>query len=144
MTSDNSQSMQTSYSHIFECKQCGECCKGYGGTYVTDKNIKAISSLISTDPDKFVEKFCQLSGGKPLLTQGKDEWCIFFDKLCTIHPVKPRMCKAWPFLESVIKDFKNWEIMSASCPGINTALSESTVIKCIKSEIEKLNKAEQI
>ena len=52
---------------IFECTNCGDCCKGYGGTFVTEKDIEAISDYIKADVKCFVEEYCQISGGKPVL-----------------------------------------------------------------------------
>ena len=40
---------------LFKCTMCGDCCKGYGGTFVTGKDINAISEYINTDPDTFVD-----------------------------------------------------------------------------------------
>lgn len=104
---------------LFHCRRCGQCCKGYGGTYVTQDEIRAIAEFIGVDPVGFVSRYCTFSGGRPLLAQGDDGYCIFWDELCTIHPVKPRMCKAWPFIESLLTDDANWRIMAASCPGIH-------------------------
>ena len=78
-------------SDIFKCQQCGDCCLGFGGTFVTEKEIKTIAGYLNTDPGNFVENYCLISGGKPILAQGEDDYCIFWDGLCTIHPVKPRM-----------------------------------------------------
>ena len=103
---------------IFVCTMCGDCCKGFGGTYVSDKDILAISKFIGEDPLIFREKYCVLSGGRPLLTQRRDGYCIFFDKKCTIHPVKPKMCRAWPFIKSVQKNPENWAHMASVCAGM--------------------------
>jgi len=78
-----------------------------------------------------------MSGGKPVLAQGKDAYCIFWDELCTIHPVKPSMCKNWPFIKSVLVDINNWQIMAALCPGIRTDLPDSVVKECIRKELTK-------
>jgi len=123
---------------IFNCKKCGECCKGYGGTFVTDKDIKAIAAYINSDPADFVKNYCVLSGNKPVIAQGKNGYCIFWDKICTIHPVKPRMCRAWPFIESVLTDITNWKIMAASCPGICTDVSDEAVKASVKKELSNL------
>lgn len=127
---------------IFQCKQCGDCCTGYGGTYITPQDISAISEFIQTDSSKFVEKFCQISGGRPVLKIGVNNKCVFFDEKvqCTIHPVKPRMCRAWPFIEGILTAPGNWEVMSQACPGIRTGFSHDEVKRCVKEEIEKLNK----
>lgn len=122
---------------IFKCRRCGECCKGYGGTLVNEKEIEAIAGYLNIDHKSFVDNYCQMSGGKPVLAQGKDAYCIFWDELCTIHPVKPSMCKNWPFIKSVLIDINNWQIMAALCPGIRTDLPDSVVKECIRKELTK-------
>ena len=124
-------------SDIFKCRRCGECCKGYGGTLVNEKEIEAIAGYLNIDHKSFVDNYCQMSGGKPVLAQGKDAYCIFWDELCTIHPVKPSMCKNWPFIKSVLIDINNWQIMAALCPGIRTDLPDSVVKECIRKELTK-------
>ena len=124
-------------SDIFKCRQCGECCKGYGGTFVTEKEIKTIADYLNTDPESFVNDYCQMSGGKPVLAQGRNSYCVFWDGLCTIHPVKPRMCRNWPFIKSVLVDIKNWHIMSEFCPGIRTDFPDSVIEECVRNELIK-------
>jgi len=124
-------------SDIFECRQCGECCKGYGGTFVTEKEIKAIVDYLNIDPEHFVDKYCQVSGGKPVLAQGRNSYCVFWDGLCTIHPVKPHMCRNWPFIKSVLVDINNWHIMATLCPGIRTDLPDSIIKECVRKERKK-------
>ena len=124
-------------SDIFKCKKCGDCCKGYGGTFVTEKNIIAIAAYIKADPEQFVVDYCKMSGKKPVLAQGKNGYCIFWEGQCTIHPVKPRMCKAWPFIESVLTDVNNWHIMASSCPGIRIDVPDSLIKECVKKELSK-------
>jgi Fe-S-cluster containining protein len=120
-------------SDIFICKKCGDCCKGFGGTYVTADDIEKIAAYINTDPKEFVSGYCLKSGSKLVLAQGADGYCIFWDNLCTIHPVKPRMCRAWPFIESVLTDINNWRIMANSCRGIKTDVPDNLVQECIRS-----------
>ena len=124
-------------SDIFKCRQCGECCKGYGGTFVTEKEIKAIVDYLNIDPEHFVDKYCQVSGGKSVLAQDRNAYCVFWDGLCTIHPVKPRMCRNWPFIKSVLVDINNWHIMAALCPGIRTDFPDSAIKECIRKELTK-------
>ncbi len=125
---------------IFECRQCGDCCNGFGGTYVTKQDIINISNYINVDPEKFIDEYCDKSGSRVVLTLGKDGYCIFFDKTkqCTIHPVKPYMCKAWPFIQAVIKYPENWNIMANSCPGMKKGIPYKDLQKIVKREKEKL------
>jgi hypothetical protein len=122
---------------LFECRMCGDCCKGYGGTYLTAADIEAISRYIGTQPEKFLARCCHLSGTKPVLAQGTDGYCIFWDKICTIHPVKPRMCRKWPFIESILVDAKNWLIMADSCPGIHADVPADKLRKYVKQKLAK-------
>ena len=103
---------------LFSCKKCGACCKGYGGTYVTEQDIRRIRAYIETDLVTVGDDFYQYSGTKPILAQRADGYCIFWDQICTIHPVKPRMCKDWPFIPSLLVDPFNWYVMASMCPGI--------------------------
>ena len=123
---------------IFECRQCGDCCRGYGGTFVTPEDIAAIAAYIHTDPKQFVEKWCAFSGSRPVLAQKEDGYCVFWDRVCTIHPVKPRMCRAWPYIESVMIDPGNWEIMSSMCPGIKTGVAPETIQACVRRHLADL------
>ena len=99
---------------------------------MTRADIEAISRYVGTDSRKFVTEFCQQSGNRPLLAQRSDGYCIFWDKLCTIHPVKPLMCRQWPFLKSLLVDSKNWQVMANSCPGIRKNVAVRTLEKCVK------------
>lgn len=130
-------------SDIFDCKQCGDCCHGYGGTYVSDEDVKNISVFINVDPEIFVKEYCQISGGRYVLAIGNNGKCLFYndETQCTIHPVKPYMCKAWPFIEGVVRNPENWEVMSGSCPGIRADVPTKDVVRCVKSELEKMKKS---
>ena len=129
-----------SYENIFNCLQCGECCKGFGGTYISPEDIQAISDYIKIPPKKFLSQYCQSSGSKIVIAQAENGYCVFWkDKICSIHPVKPKMCKHWPFIQSVLKDVSNWHIMAGSCPGMNTKVSDEIIINCVTQEIEKRN-----
>jgi len=126
---------------LFECQQCGECCNGFGGTYVTPKDIINISAYINFDPEKFIGHYCDPSGSKYVLTLGRDGLCIFFDKKrqCTIHSVKPYMCKAWPFIKTLINNPENWNIMANSCPGMKKDIPTKDLQRIVMIEKEKLD-----
>jgi len=120
---------------LFKCRNCGVCCKGYGGTYLSNSDIDNISRFINADPKKFVDLYCALSGNRPVLAQREDGYCIFWDLLCTIHPVKPLMCRKWPFLESILIDPTNWLTMAGSCTGIQIDVDIDTLARFVKQMI---------
>ena len=122
---------------LFECHRCGDCCKGFGGTYLSVEDIEAISRYIGSNSEKFVARYCSHSGTKPVLAQRSDGYCIFWDKICTIHPVKPRMCRRWPYIKSILIDPGNWMSMADSCPGIVTELPVERIVEVVQSKISK-------
>lgn len=127
---------------FFQCRQCGECCTGYGGTYLSPGDIRHISAFVGTDPDTFVRDCCQMSGGRPVLRVDDRGKCLFFDTVrqCTIHPVKPRMCRAWPFIAPILKAPGNWDIMAQACPGIRTDVSREQLKACVIQELARLDR----
>ncbi|MEX1302848.1 MAG: YkgJ family cysteine cluster protein [Desulfotignum sp.] len=124
---------------IFHCTLCGHCCVGFGGTYVTPEDIVRISRFIGKDPENFIQRYCDMTGAGPVLTQGPDERCIFFheEKQCTIHPVKPRMCRAWPFLKTVVTHPENWDAMASACPGMVPSVPHVHLVRIVADHIRK-------
>jgi Fe-S-cluster containining protein len=104
---------------------------------VTEQDIRAIAEYINEPAERFVRSYCRPSGGKLLLAQKPAGYCIFWDQNCSIHPVKPPMCKTWPFIESVLIDVENWQIMAAFCPGMKTGLSKDLIRACVKKELKR-------
>jgi len=122
---------------LFQCRMCGECCRGFGGTYLTEADIQQIAAYLSLPLEKFINQYCTFSGSRRVLAQAENGYCVFWDKKCTIHPVKPRMCKAWPFIAGVLADVGNWEVMASMCPGIQTGFPPETIIRCVQQEQAK-------
>lgn len=125
---------------IFECTQCGQCCTGYGGTYITEEDTRRIAEFVNMSREAFLADYCQKAdGGMFVIAVGEDGRCIFFKENCSIHPVKPRMCRAWPFIDAVAKAPSNWEIMADACPGIRTGAPLDYVQKVVRQEQAKLD-----
>jgi uncharacterized protein len=122
---------------LFSCQRCGDCCKGYGGTYLTEAEIDNICRYLGLDRKRFIRHYCQISGSKPLVAQGQNGYCIFWDQLCTIHPVKPQLCQKWPFIESILVDVRNWQILAASCPGMSADFSDDQIQNCVRDVLNK-------
>ena len=117
---------------IFDCRMCGDCCRGYGGTRVAEADVRRIAEYIGEDPLRFVKEYCRRSGSHRILAQSENGYCIFFDEKCTIHPVKPGMCRAWPFIRAVLVDVSNWHAMASVCPGMRTDLPDDVITACVR------------
>lgn len=125
-------SVDFSPQHLFACTLCGDCCKGYGGTYVSDEDIAAIGAFLHVEAAEVVRRYCRRSGRRWLLGQGSHGYCLFWQRVCTIHPVKPGMCRRWPFIESVVRDPHNWVIMAGLCPGMRSDIPLEQVRACVQ------------
>ena len=130
--------MQYRPTDIFQCTNCGHCCKGYGGTYISDRDLKRIAAFIHVGKAQFISDYCQVSGGRRVIAQGENGYCVFWNNGCTIHPVKPRMCKAWPFIEGVARDVANWHQMAGECPGIRTDVPDADIVNCVQQILNTL------
>ena len=132
---------ETTPEDFFECCQCGQCCCGYGGTYLQEQDIINISAYLGVSADKFLTDFCIPSAGRYVLAQKKDGYCVFWDELCTIHPVKPKMCMAWPFIENLLRNPLGWDVMAEACPGMRKGFEPDNVIRCVKIKLKELEQA---
>ena len=102
------------------CMECeGNCCIGESGyIWVTPKEIKEIAKFLNMDTEKFKELYLIKVGYKYSIKEKpyKNGFaCIFFNKGCTIYPVRPKQCRTYPFwdyfkthLDELIKE----------CPGV--------------------------
>ena len=131
--------MQSDAPDVFDCKQCGECCTGYGGTYVTEDDIRSIAEFVGMTEDEFRITHTEMAAvGRPVLRIGEDGKCRFHkDRLCGIHPVKPRMCREWPFIPGVLRDPNNWRLMANACPGIREDAAVPDITRRVLEELGK-------
>jgi len=101
---------------------------------VNQQELKDISDYLNMKQEEFIDKYCELSGRRYMLkTSDSTGYCIFWDGLCSIHPVKPRLCKTWPFLKCVIVDPTNFITIRSVCPGVSREVSVDEFITCVKA-----------
>lgn len=124
--------MTSPEDYLFDCKMCGDCCRGYGGTYLTNTDITAIADYLGISESTLKNHYCDLSGNRLILKQGESGYCVLWDDKCTIHPVKPRMCRQWPFIDCLLVDIGNWGIMANSCPGMRTDIDRAELRRRIQ------------
>jgi Fe-S-cluster containining protein len=99
---------------------------------VSESEIKRIARHLNIDTESFLMDYCQWSGGRPLIRSSDSGYCIFWDKVCTIHEVKPRMCSIWPFIESMLVDPANWAMVQSVCPGVIRDINEEDLAECVR------------
>ncbi len=116
---------------IFECKMCGECCKGKGGIYLESFEIERISKYLSVSTESFIIDYCEEVNGKKRLKISEKGCCVFFDEVqkCKVHSVKPEICKLWPFFKANVEDETSFYIAKLSCPGINKSCTHREFVR---------------
>jgi Fe-S-cluster containining protein len=114
---------------------CGDCCRGFGGTVLEASDVKAIAETIGVAPSSFLRRYCVPSGSKTVLAQGENGYCVFWDRICTIHAVKPRMCRQWPHIPAVLVDVRNWRAMASVCPGMGTDATDEQIVEEVRRSL---------
>lgn len=105
----------------FKCLRCGECCKGESTVSLTEKEVEEISNFLGMVKENFLELYTISKGPHRLEMKVIDGHCVFFEpetKICKIHPVKPKICKDWPFVSALLKDSLNILIIRNFCRGL--------------------------
>ena len=106
---------------VFQCQQCGDCCAGRGGIHVKPEEVEAMAALLDLSVEEFCRRFVEASPMGPRLTVAANGFCVFFmeGNLCRVHPVKPFICRQWPFLPALLVDPDELEHAKGACPGID-------------------------
>ena len=118
----------------FTCTQCGDCCTGAPGyVWVNRREVRALAEFLKVSVDDFGARYLRKVGGRYSLIEKSGGDCVFFDKGCTVYPVRPRQCRTYPFWSEVLKSRRSWEEEAEECPGIGKgkfyALSDIAVIR---------------
>lgn len=107
-------------STVFQCQQCGDCCVGRGGIFVKPDEVEAMAALLELPVAEFRRRFIEDSALGHRLTVA-DGVCVFLmpGNLCRVHPVKPFICRQWPFFPALLVDPDELEHAKGACPGLN-------------------------
>jgi len=114
---------------VFECRQCGDCCAGRGGIFVKPQEVEDMAALLEMPVEEFCRRFVEASPLGPRLTVA-DGVCVFLmeGKYCRVHPVKPAICRQWPFLPALLAHPDELEHAKTACPGINPACTHEEFV----------------
>lgn len=107
---------------IFNCQQCGQCCKGSGGIVLQPHDLHRLAAWLHLPESEVTARWAISALGKLKLKTGDDGYCIFFSHAegCSVHEVKPDVCRAWPFFRGNLEDETSFAMAREYCPGINS------------------------
>lgn len=116
---------------VFQCRQCGVCCAGRGGIHMRPQEVEAMAAYLSMSVEEFCRKFVEASATGPRLTVAANGFCVFLQEGndCRVHPVKPFICRQWPFLPPLLANADELEHAKGACPGINPACTHEEFVE---------------
>jgi Fe-S-cluster containining protein len=111
----------------FECIMCGRCCSGpaQGYIWVSRPEMKFIAQYLKISAGELKKEFLRRVGLRmTIIEDAQTRDCIFLKntdggRQCSIYPVRPRQCRAWPFWPSNLASPDDWNTAARKCPGIN-------------------------
>jgi len=108
----------------FQCRQCGECCKGKGTVQLSSQELEDICRYLAISHRLAMRYYCYRDKKKYVLFDQPDESCIFLrQNRCLIHPVKPSQCRNFPHEWNEKKMLERCEGYQAlTRPGDNSSL----------------------
>jgi hypothetical protein len=119
------------HPQVFHCRQCGDCCAGRGGIFVRPAEVEAMAALLDLSVEEFCRSFVEVSSLGPRLTMAANGFCVFLmeGNLCQVHPVKPFICRQWPFLPVLLVDADELENAKTACPGLDPNCSHEDFLE---------------
>lgn len=109
-----------------KCEGCGECCRGMGDTVHLDPyDIYILTTGLGKSFEQLLQKEVELHVENgliiPNLVMNPD--CIFLgrDGRCSIHAIRPGMCRLFPLGRQYEEDKVSYFVLKDTCPDMHRA-----------------------
>jgi len=118
-------------ARVFDCRMCGECCRGEGGIVVGPRDLPRLCAHLHMEADSFIALYSCLQNEKITIRTGQDGYCIFFlpGTGCAVHVSRPDICRAWPFFRGNMVDETSLAMAKEFCPGINPVIRHEAFVR---------------
>lgn len=116
---------------VFNCQQCGWCCRGEGGIALDDRRIELLAAFLNLPVERMLDRFCHRRNGRWYVAIGRDGYCLFYDPAipgCGVHPVKPEICDLWPYFPGNVENREGFEVAKNNCPGIGREVTHEAFV----------------
>jgi len=113
----------------FKCAGCGNCCETPGYVHITLKEAAKAAHFLGISPAFFKKKHLSKNGRGHVLKGKVRQGCVFFvNRRCTIYPVRPLQCRAFPFWKECFDAEKDWKLVKTYCKGAGSIDKEAALI----------------
>lgn len=103
----------------FECTLCGRCCRRPGVVVIEPDELVRIAHSLQIGADAVVQRYGLSATERGFWLELDGVACPFLlDDRCSIHEIKPRQCRTYPFWPEIVGDDAAWQAEAEHCPGI--------------------------
>ena len=104
----------------FECQPgCTSCCEQQGFVYLSEGDVDRIAKFLRLSKREFERRYVYRTKNLIRFRVPRESQCHFLDgNGCSIHPVKPVQCRAFPFWPEMLDSRREWKKTAKYCPGI--------------------------
>ena len=103
----------------FECQECGACCTGAPGTiYAGALEIRRIAQFVGISVPDLKDAYLYPFRDSYSIREDSEGRCLFYERVCTIYPVRPIQCSTFPFWFDNLRSEQAWLNVAAECPGV--------------------------
>lgn len=104
----------------FQCQPgCTACCRATGFVYLTEDDVRRAAAWLKMSTKEFEERYVCRTRGLLRLRKPRGSECPFLrPDGCSIHPMKPTQCRAYPFWPELVETQAAWRRAGRECPGI--------------------------
>ena len=107
----------------FECRRCGDCCRGQPGyVWVTGAEIARMAEALGLTAKEFGATYVRRVGLRLSLNEFPGGDCVLWGEKgrgCLVYPVRPIQCRTFPFWREHVKSLEAWAALAGYCPGVN-------------------------
>ena len=130
---------KASEAESFDCRRCGQCCRGSGGIVTSDDDLRRLCLHLNLSPEAFEAAWGERHGNKLHIRAGENGFCVFFaeGRGCVVHEAKPDICRAWPYFRGNLLDEGSLELSKQFCPGIPALLSHADFVRQGLARLER-------
>jgi uncharacterized protein len=88
-----------------------------------------MAAHLDLTPDDFAARYLVDTPMGPQLASCNGACVMQEGSLCLVHPVKPRICREWPFLQALLDHGDEFEAAKEACPGLAADAGHEEFIK---------------
>jgi Fe-S-cluster containining protein len=107
---------------------------------VSEEEIRAISEYRKLPEEDFRASDVREEAGELLLRERENGDCVLFENgRCSVHPVKPKQCRLYPFWFRNVRSGEAWARTCRECPGIGEGewVSPEEILRQVHEDLEE-------